>query len=83
MEGGEAYDLIATEEYPIEDENQYNYLSSMKISQDISEILQIRPANVFDLEEKYTWLGEIKENLDVLEPYWTHVTYFSFNKTGV
>ncbi len=82
MEGGEVYDLVAFEDYTIEKENEYIYLLSMQISNDINEILQNRPANVFDFTERYTWLNDIKENLDSLEPYWTHVTYFSFNSSG-
>lgn len=82
MEGGEVYDLVAFEDYTIEKENEYIYLLSMQISADIDEILQNRPANLFDLTERYTWLNDIQENLNSLEPYWTHVTYFSFNSSG-
>lgn len=82
MEGGEVYDLVAFEDYTIEKENEYNYLLSMQISADINEILQNQPENLFEHTERYTWLNEIIENLNSLEPYWTHVTYFSFNSSG-
>ena len=51
-----------------------------QISSHIEEILETRPTNLLDYSEKYKWLSEIIENLDCLNPYWTTVTYFSFNK---
>ena len=79
MEGGEAYDLIASENYPIEKENEYVYLTIKSISANIAEILIQKPQHIFENIEKYPWLKEIKADINVLEPYWTHVTYFSFN----
>lgn len=81
MEGGEAYDLIASENYPIEKENEYVYLTIKSISANIAEILTQKPQHIFENIEKYPWLKEIKADINVLEPYWTHVTYFSFNKS--
>lgn len=83
MEGGEAYDLVAFEDYTIEKENEYQYLLTRQISSEISEILQNKPEDIFALTEKYDWIQEIKDSLETLEPYWTHVTYFSFNKSGL
>jgi hypothetical protein len=82
MEGGEAYDMISSENYPIEKENEYQCLKSRAIAFDIQTILAAKPENIFDLSEQYDWLAEVQKDLAVLEPYWTYVTYFSFNKTG-
>lgn len=83
MEGGEVYDLTATDNYPIEKENEYVYQDTLLISANINEILETKPVNLFEHTEKYKWVDNIKKDISCLEPYWTHVTYFSFNKTGV
>jgi hypothetical protein len=81
MEAGEAYDLVLTENWTLDKESEYTFLLIKQISSHIEEILETRPTNLFDHSEKYKWLSEIIENLDCLNPYWTSVTYFSFNKT--
>lgn len=81
MEGGEVYDLIATETYTIEKENEYVYLTTLQISANINEILATKPDNLFEYVDKYPWIKDIQKDIECLEPYWTHVTYFSFNKT--
>lgn len=82
MEGGEAYDLIASEEYTIEKENEYQYLMSMQIGSHLATILTEQPDNLFAHKETYKWLAGIQEDITCLEVYWSKVTYFSFNKTG-
>jgi hypothetical protein len=81
MEGGEAYDLTATDDYRIEKENTAVFVSVCKIAKDIEEILMVKPLDLFSSINKYRWLQEIKNDPTCLDPYWTHVTFFSFNKT--
>jgi hypothetical protein len=80
MEAGEAYALVLSENWTLDKESEYTYLLIKQISSHIEEILETRPTNLLDYSEKYKWLSEIIENLDCLNPYWTTVTYFSFNK---
>lgn len=82
LEGGEVYDLIATDEYKIESENEYQFLSTKQMAFELHKILQERPSNLWESAKELKWVQEIKENPSCLIPYWTHVTYFSFNKTG-
>ncbi|MCE3226891.1 MAG: hypothetical protein K0S32_1442 [Bacteroidetes bacterium] len=80
LEGGEVFDLIADID-PIEKQNESLYEEIVSISKDITEILAKKPESIYGFKDAY-WLRELKEDPKILEPYWTHVTYFSFNKSG-
>ncbi|WP_314035563.1 DUF7822 domain-containing protein [Xanthocytophaga flava] len=79
LEGGEVFDLIADIE-PIEKQNESLYKEIVSISVDIDEILDKKPSNLFDFKNA-SWLTELQKDSSVLSVYWTHVTYFSFNKS--
>jgi hypothetical protein len=79
LEGGEIFDLISDID-PIEQQNESLYREIVSMSKDVTEILHKKPENVFEFKDSY-WLAEIKQDPKILEPYWTHVTYFSFNKS--
>ena len=80
LEAGEAFDLIG-DMYPIEEQNQRLFKEITCIAQDIDRILAEKPTNIFDFCSSQ-WLKDLKNDSSVLEIYWTHVTYFSFNHTG-
>lgn len=82
MEGGEAYDLVGSDTYPIEKENERVYNDVLLIAGQLSEIIASKPANLLEHAARYGWLADLQKDIAYLEPYWTHVTYFSFNKTG-
>lgn len=80
LEAGEIFDLIASEDDPIERQNADLYKEIKGISQLITQILAEKPKNVFAFSDVY-WLKSLKKEKDYLAVYWTHVTYFSFNKS--
>jgi len=82
MEAGEVYDLVATQNWTLDKESEYTFVLIKQISTNIDEILKIRPTNLFDHIEDLEWLSDIAENIECLNPHWTHVTYFSFNKSS-
>ncbi|MEP2278354.1 hypothetical protein [Maribacter sp.] len=79
LEAGEIFSLTGDIE-PIGDQNKWLFNEINKISEDISEILKNKPENVFEAFDSY-WLKTIKEDIEVITPYWTHVVYNSFNKS--
>lgn len=80
LEAGEVFDLIGDME-PIEEQNEDLAREIGWLSKDLDTIFRERPADVFS-RINLGWLTELKANPDLLEPYWTTVTYFSFNKSG-
>lgn len=79
MEAGEIYDLIGDME-PIENQNKEMFEEIRRISAEIDTILQEKPQDIFSFSNA-DWIQSIKKDTSFLSVYWTHVTYFSFNKT--
>lgn len=79
LEGGEIFDLSGDID-PLEDQNEWLFSEINSISKEINEILKSQPTDVFSVYNS-TWLQDLKKDIDLLEPYWSHVTYFSFNKS--
>lgn len=79
LEGGEVFDLIGDLE-PIEQQNRSLFEEINIISRDIDDILQHKPANVFEYKSS-AWLQGLQKDIEQISVYWTYVTYFSFNKS--
>lgn len=82
MEGGEAYDMVASDANPIEKENEYVFNQIQRMAIDIDRLLASPPSKLEELREQFPSLSQITADMQELEPYWTTVTYFSFNKSG-
>lgn len=80
LEAGEIFDMIASESDPIEKQNADLCREIETISQLITTILAEKPKNLFSFSNAYC-LTSLKQEKDYLAVYWTHVTYFSFNKS--
>lgn len=80
LEAGEIFDLTASEDDPIETQNEDLYKEIVDISQVISQILAQKPQDMFAFSNAY-WLKSLKKEKEFMSVYWTHVTYFSFNKS--
>lgn len=79
LEAGEVFDLIGDID-PIEEQNESLYKEILSISTDIDDILNKKPDNVFDFKHSY-WLQALRKDINLIQVYWTYVTFFSFNKS--
>lgn len=82
MEGGEAYDMVASDSNPIEKENEYAFKEIGFLNKELDRLMANPPKTLAELKEQFPSLRQINAEMEEIEPYWTHVTYFSFNKTG-
>jgi hypothetical protein len=77
MEPGEVYDLEGISDMASENDQQ-RYRISL-IGQALTDLLADRPTDLSG-DSCPSWLKYALEQPAELQPYWTHVTYFSFNK---
>jgi uncharacterized protein YkuJ len=80
LEAGEIFDMTADVE-PIEKQNKALFNEITSIAADIVDILEKRPARLFNYKTS-PWLLELQKDAIALSCYWTHITFYSFNKSG-
>lgn len=79
LEGGEIYELDH-DSNPMETQNADAVQVSKARGELIQEILDTKPADLRAFTDA-TWVHELFDDCTPLSPYWTKVTYFSFNST--
>ena len=79
-EPGEITNMFVDEHFDIEDETHLVHNSIDILSRDLENILKQRPENLFEFCDS-DWLKFLKEDVTLIEPYWSEVLYYSFNKT--
>lgn len=81
LEGGEAFDLMS-DMIPIESQNKELLSDVQDINADVERLLKERPENMFEGEHKSYSIKNLEtQQEEMLQVYWTHVTYFSFNNS--
>lgn len=80
LEVGEIFDMTA-DITPIETQNKALFDEINNIAADIVDILEKKPARLFNYKTS-PWLLELQKDAIALSCYWTHVTFYSFNKSG-
>lgn len=80
LEPGEIFDLTYDVD-PLIEQGQYLFKEIRTLSSELDTILEEKPMDFLTQETTKAWICELQRDIKAIEPYWSRVCYYSFNKT--